>query len=135
MEWYQQVTVMDKFFALSLSNPTPTISFARNNKFMYKMPFCHLIQYCKSKKSVDIAGIQKVSAKPTSIKYKFGIQVPKGIKNAIELDKKNGNSLCQDAIKTDLKQLTDYQTCIVLDSGEDILTGYQKIPYHMVFGC
>ena len=110
---------------------TPTISFARNNNFMYKMPFCHLIEYCKSKSSVDISGTQKVSAKPTSIKYKFGIQVPKGIKNAIELDKKNGNSLCQDAIKTDLKQLIDYQTSIVLDSGEDILTGYQKIPNHM----
>jgi hypothetical protein len=32
-----------------------------------------------------------------------------------------------------LKQLTDYQTFIVLDSGDDIPKGYQKIPYHMVF--
>jgi hypothetical protein len=32
-----------------------------------------------------------------------------------------------------LKQLTDYQTIIVLDSGEDIPKGYQKIPYHIVF--
>ena len=96
------------------------------------MPFCHLIQYCKSKSSVDIEGIQKVSANLTSIKYKFGIQVPKGIKNAIELDKKNGNSLCQDAVKTDLKQLIDYQTFIVLDSGEEIPNGYQKIPNHLV---
>jgi hypothetical protein len=30
-------------------------------------------------------------------------------------------------------QTADYQTFIVLDSGEDILTGFQKIPYHMVF--
>jgi hypothetical protein len=67
------------------------------------------------------------------IKYKFGIQVPKGIKNAIDLDKKNGNQLWQEAIRTELKKLTDYQKFIVLDSGEDILTGYQKIPYHMVF--
>jgi hypothetical protein len=36
-------------------------------------------------------------------------------------------------MKTELKQLTDYQTFIVLDSGEDIPTGYQKILYHMVF--
>ena len=36
-------------------------------------------------------------------------------------------------IKTELKQLTDYQTFIVLDSGESIPNGYQKIPYHMVF--
>jgi hypothetical protein len=36
-------------------------------------------------------------------------------------------------MKTELKQLTDYQTFIALDSGEDIPTGYQKIPHHMVF--
>jgi hypothetical protein len=66
----------------------------------------------------------KVSTSPAGIKYKFGIQVPKGIKHAIDLDKKNGNQLWQEAIKTELKQLTDYQTFIVLDSGEDIPTGY-----------
>jgi hypothetical protein len=35
--------------------------------------------------------------------------------------------------KKEPKQLTDYQKFIVLDLGEDIPTGYQKIPYHMVF--
>jgi hypothetical protein len=33
----------------------------------------------------------------------------------------------------ELKQLADYHTFIVLDLGEEIPTGYQKIPYHMVF--
>jgi hypothetical protein len=121
------------YFASSLSNPKPIILFARNNCLSDKMPFCHLTQYCRSNTAVDIARILKVSTSPAGIKYKFGIQVPKGIKNAIDLDKKNGNHLCQEAIKTELKQLTDYQTFIVLDSGEDIPTGYQKIPYHMVF--
>jgi hypothetical protein len=97
------------------------------------MPFCHLTQYCRSNTAVDIARILKVSSSPAGIKYKFGIQVPKGINNAIDLDKKNGNQLWQEAIKTELKQLTDYQTFIVLHSGEHIPTGYQKIPYHVVF--
>ena len=96
------------------------------------MPFYHLVQYCKAKTPVDVARINKVSTSPTSIKYKFGIQVPKGIKNAINLDKKNGNNLWEQAIRTELKQLTDYQTFIVLDSGESIPNGYQKIPYHIV---
>jgi hypothetical protein len=96
------------------------------------MPFCHLTQYCRSNTAVDIATIFKVSSRPEGIKYKFGIQVPKGIKNQVKLDKNNGNQLWQEAIKTELKQLTDYQTFIVLDSREDIPTGYQKIPYHMV---
>jgi hypothetical protein len=39
----------------------------------------------------------------------------------------------EEFIKTELKQLIDYQTLIVLDSGEDIPIGDQKIPYHMVF--
>jgi hypothetical protein len=41
--------------------------------------------------AVDIARTLKVSTSYAGIKYKFGIQVPKGIKNIIELDKKNGN--------------------------------------------
>jgi hypothetical protein len=40
---------------------------------------------------LQVARILKVSTSPAGIKYKFGIQVPKGIKNAIEFDKKNGN--------------------------------------------
>jgi hypothetical protein len=80
----------------------------------------------------DITRILKVSTSPASIKYMSGIQVPKEM-NAIDLDKKNGNQLWKEAIKTELKQLTDYKTLIVIDSGENIPTGYQKIPYHMVF--
>jgi hypothetical protein len=89
--------------------------------------------YCRSNTAVNIARILKVSTSPAGIKYKFGTQVLKGIKNTIDLDKKNGNQLSQEAIKTEIKQLTDHQTFIVLDSGEDIPTGYQKIPHHMVF--
>jgi hypothetical protein len=46
---------------------------------------------------------------------------------------KETKNLWQQAIQTDLKKLTDYKTLIVLDSGEDIPKGYQKIPYHIVF--
>ena len=37
------------FFALSLSNPTPNISFARNNNLLHKILFHHLVQYCMNK--------------------------------------------------------------------------------------
>jgi hypothetical protein len=121
------------FSALSLSNPIPIISFARTNKVLDKMSFRHLVQYCQSKTEVEIAMVQKVLSSPTCIKFKFGIQIPNGIKHVIYLDKKNENSLWQDAIRTELKQLTDYQTFIALDSGEGIPKEYQKIPYHKVF--
>jgi hypothetical protein len=121
------------FFALSLGRPAPVISFARNQNLLNRMLFYHLIRYCKTKTQMEITRIYKASTSLTSIKYNFGIQVPKGTKNAINLDKKNGNSLWEEAIKTELKQLTDFETFLVLDSGEDIPKGYQKIPYDIVF--
>jgi hypothetical protein len=73
------------------------------------MPFCHLTKYCRSNTAADIANIHKASASPTRIKYKFDNQVTKGIMHTIEVYKKNGNQLWEVSIKTELKQLTDYQ--------------------------
>jgi hypothetical protein len=56
------------YFALSLSNPKPIISFARNNNLLHKIPFCHLTQYCRSNMAVNIARILKVSTSPAGIK-------------------------------------------------------------------
>jgi hypothetical protein len=45
----------------------------------------------------------------------------------------NGNQLKEEAIKTELKQLTGSQKFLLLYSEEYIPTGYQKVPYQMVF--
>jgi hypothetical protein len=69
------------------------------------MPFCHLTQYCRSSTAVDIARILKVSTSPAGIKYKFGIQVPRGIKNAIDLDKNNGKNYGKKLLTQSLSNL------------------------------
>jgi hypothetical protein len=88
MEWndINRTKSWVNYFALSLSNPKPIISFARNNNLLHKIHFCNHTQYCRSNTAIDIARILKVSTSPAGIKYKFGIQIPKGIKNAIDLD-------------------------------------------------
>ena len=57
------------------------------------MPSCDLTQYFKNKTAIEMAKFYKTLVSPTCIRYKFGIRVPRAIKNAIELDKKNGSSL------------------------------------------
>jgi hypothetical protein len=71
------------FFALSLSNSTRIVLFGRNYNLLDKMPFQHLVHYCKARTTVDTVRVLKVSTCSTSVKYKFGRQVPKGIKNVI----------------------------------------------------
>jgi hypothetical protein len=61
--------------------------------------------------------------------HKFGIDVPKTVKKALALDRKNGNTLWVDAIA--MKEV-----CIafnILPDGHSAPIGYQKIPCHKIF--
>ena len=42
--------------------------------------------------------------------YKFGMQVARNLKEAVAIDKKNGNQKFQNAIKLELKQLHEHET-------------------------
>jgi hypothetical protein len=69
-------------------------------------------------------------------KYKFGIQVPRNVKEAIRLDKENGNTLWQDAMQAEIKQLLDFKTFQILPKGETTfpdMAKYQYVPLHFVF--
>ncbi len=63
--------------------------------------------------------------------HKFGIEVHKTVKEALALDRKNGNTLWADAIAKEMKEV-----CIafnILPDGRSAPIGYQKIPCHMIF--
>jgi hypothetical protein len=63
--------------------------------------------------------------------HKFGIEVPKTVKEALDLDRNNGNILWVDAIAKEMKEV-----CIsfnILPDGHSAPIGYQKIPCHMIF--
>ena len=66
---------------------------------------------------------------------KFGVAIPASAKDAIQLDKENGNSLWQDAMDKEVAQLMEYQT--FKDGGKDSPPppGYQMIRVHFVFDC
>jgi hypothetical protein len=56
--------------------------------------------------------------------------VPKTVKEAPDLDRKNGNTLWVDAIAKEMKEV-----CIdfnILPDGHSAPIGYQKIPCHMI---
>ena len=65
-------------------------------------------------------------------KYKFGVQVPRTKKEAMELDLKNGNTLWQDAMTTEATALLDHNTFRIPKSGEDLLD-YQFVPLVYAF--
>ncbi len=61
----------------------------------------------------------------------FGIELPKTIKEALALDRKNGNTFSADAFAKEMKDV-----CVafkILLDGQSAPIGYQKIPCHMIF--
>lgn len=72
-------------------------------------------------------------AKCRSVTYKFGVAVPRNVKEAIKFDKDNGDTLWQDAMALEIKQLHEYSAFI--DKGYNAPTppGYQRIRAHMIF--
>ena len=64
--------------------------------------------------------------------YKFGIQIPRSVKEAYELDAKNGNTKWQDAMKDEIDSLNAFSTFV--DKGKiPFLEGYKNIIVHFVF--
>jgi len=64
--------------------------------------------------------------------YQFGIQVPRNVKEAYELDKNNGNTKWADAIKEEIDSLLLFSTFI--DKGKIThLESYKNIIVHFVF--
>jgi hypothetical protein len=57
--------------------------------------------------------------------------VPKTIKEALELDKTNGNTFWADA---NAKEMKDVRVAFkILLDGQSVPIGYQKIPCHVIF--
>ena len=67
------------------------------------------------------------------IKYQFGVRVPRTYKEALALDKANGNTLWQDAIQKELDQIREYNTFIPRPDLWRAPEGYQFVRVHLVF--
>jgi hypothetical protein len=63
--------------------------------------------------------------------HKFGTELPKTIKETLELDKKNGNTFWADTIAKEMKDI--HVAFEILLDGQSVPIGYQKIPCHMIF--
>jgi len=63
--------------------------------------------------------------------HKFGIQVPKSVKEAYELDQTNGNTLWADSLT---KEMKDVKVAFdIKDDDDPIPKGYKEITCHMIF--
>ena len=75
----------------------------------------------------------KLRSYQTAPCYKYGYELPKNYEHAVQLDKRNGNTKWQDAVKLEMAQMDEYQTFRDYDEKGEPPLGYKKIRVHLVF--
>jgi hypothetical protein len=78
-----------------------------------------------------MAIIAKLKSKYWQRSHKYGIQVPKSIKEAHEIDKENKDTKWRDAIFEEMKKIRN--AFEIYDGDPKDLIGYQKITTHFIF--
>ena len=83
--------------------------------------------------------ISKVKSKYWKTTHKFGIKLPHSVKEALEIDKQNGNTLWYDAIMKEMKNVRgafrnfEGATPEQIRNDPKLLPAFQEIKCHMIF--
>ena len=89
----------------------------------------------REKKFIRMLRQAFASKRKNATRYKFGVRIPKNLKEAKELDRANGNTLWQDALKKEMDQIKAFQTFKDLGKGAKIPHGYQRVHVHIIWDC
>ena len=115
--------------SLVIQDPVPVISYIKKHHlhgdrhigWVMRLSISH---DCKG----QLSKVHSMMVKPYEKRFKFGVQVPRGTKEAYYLDLQNGNTLWQEAIAKEVNQLNSFKTFIILEVGEEAPRDTQE--YH-----
>ncbi len=130
-QWKDGSTSWENFADLKESHPLDTAEHAMTQGIDHEPAFNWWVPHALKKCDRIISLVCKWTTCYLKQTHKFGIEVPKTVKVALDLDRKNGNTLWLDAITKEMKEV-----CIafnILPDGHSVPIGYQKIPCHMIF--
>ncbi len=130
-QWKDGSTSRENLADLKESHPIETAEYAVTKGIDQEPAFNWWVPHVLKKRDRIISLVRKQTTHYLKRTHKFGIEVPKTVKEALALDCKNGNTLWADDIAKEMKEV-----CIsfnILPDGRSVPIGYQKIPCHMIF--
>ncbi len=130
-QWKDGSTSWENLADLKESHPIETAEYAKILGIDHEPAFNWWVPHVLRKRDRIISLLRNQNPHYLKWTHKFGIELPKTVKEALELDKKNGNIFWADAIAKEMKDVHD--TFKILLDGQSAPIGYQKIPCHLIF--
>lgn len=110
------------------SNPVEVAEYAVANKLVEEPAFAWWVKKVLRKRDRII---KKVKTKYWLKTHKFGIELPKTVKEALEIDRRTNTTFWRDAIAKEMQNVN--VAFDILDSKKDIPVGYKEIKCHIIF--
>ena len=126
--WKDGTSSWEHLRNLKESNPLQVAEYAVTNKLVEKAPFAWWVPFFL-KRCEHIIG--SLNSRYHKRSHKFGIEIPKTVKRALEIDKDTGTNFWEQAILKEMKHVRP--ALKILEDGEAIPVGSQCIPCHMMF--
>ena len=113
---------------LKESYPIDVAQYAIDNGIDDEPAFSWWVPYVIKKKERILAAVNRQYHKTT---HKFGFEIPKTVKHALEIDHETKTTLWRDAIQKEMQNVRiAFKT---LDDNDKIPPGYQWMQCHMIF--
>lgn len=110
--------------------PFEAAQYAADNDLLREKAFAKWAPYILRKAN---RWIRAAKRRKKNNRYKFGIEVPRNVAHALELDRQNGNNLWRDAIAAEMKTLTDMNVFEILERGAKAPKDFKMIPMWIIF--
>ena len=136
VEWKDGDKSWEPMEVIRKDDPIALASYAKEKDLVYSPGWRWARKLVKNERTFSRMLKLLTGQKRHAPKYKFGIQVPRSRKEALELDKTNGNHFWREAMDAEIQQLLFYETFQILPRGQRDFarkSEYTYIPMHMVF--
>ncbi len=130
--WKDGSTSWERLADLKESHPIETAEYAVTKGLDHEPAFNWWVPHVLKKRDQIISLVRKwTTTRYLKRTHKFGIEVPTTVKEALALDRKNGNTFWADAIAKEMREVRIAFN--ILPDGSSAPIGSQKIPCHVIF--
>lgn len=129
VQWKDGSTTWVALKDMKNAYPLEVAEYAIANKIDKEPAFAWWVPFTIKKKKRYIS---KIKSKYWQRTHKYGVEIPKSVAHALELDQKNGDTQWWDAI---MKEMANVRIAFQKFSGgkKDLPPGFQEIKCHMIF--
>jgi hypothetical protein len=128
VQWTDGVEQWIPLKVLKESHPVQTAEFAKAKGIDDEVAFAFWVPYTLRKRDAIVKAVKSRSRRKT---HKYGIEIPRDVKHAYELDRQNGDTFWSDAIA---KEMHDAGIAFeIMEDDQPLPVGFRKVTGHMIF--